>query len=68
MGLLGRDRHCGATSERARITVRKAIASSIERIAVHDPRLALTLRTSVRTGRLCCYTPNPLAPVAWTLD
>jgi tetratricopeptide (TPR) repeat protein len=67
VGLLGRDRHAADTRERARVAVRKAIATSIERIAEHDQRLASILRATVATGHHCRYSPSELAPIDWQL-
>ncbi len=67
VGLAGRDRPTGATAERARVTARKAIASTLQRIAEHEPELGRLLRTAVRTGLFCSYEPPPLAPIEWEL-
>ena len=66
-GLGGRARNNGGSAERARVAVRKAIATAIERIDSEDPTTARLLRASVRTGGLCRYEPNPDAPVVWLL-
>jgi hypothetical protein len=67
-GLGGRARASGATSERARVAVRKAIAAAIERIDAVDPALGRLLRDTVRTGSACRYEPDPARPVVWLLD
>lgn len=67
VGLGGRDRVAPSVVERARVTVRKAIAASIERIASHDPHLGYVLRTGVQTGHRCSYQPNPADPIEWEL-
>jgi hypothetical protein len=67
-GLGGRRRRFSSAQERARIAVRKAIVSAINRIGQHDASLARRLRDSVRTGSACRYDPDPARPVAWILD
>jgi hypothetical protein len=67
-GLHGRPRLVGATAERARVAVRKAIAAAIDRIEQHDPVVGRFLRDTVRTGALCRYEPDPGRPVRWRLD
>jgi hypothetical protein len=64
-GLGGRNRHRGASTERARIAVRKAIAAALTQIDRHDPGTARLLRDSVHTGTSCRYDPNPDHPVTW---
>ena len=66
-GLGGRARAGGASSERARVAVRKAIATALERIASQDPATARLLRASVHTGTVCRYEPNPDDPVSWVV-
>ncbi len=67
VGVRGRQRLVGSSSERARVAVRKAIAAAIERLAEVDPALARLLRNTVRTGRVCRYEPDPTHPVQWSL-
>jgi hypothetical protein len=64
-GLGGRVRRSGASTERARIAVRKAISATITQIDRHDPSVARVLRDSVRTGTACRYDPNPDLPITW---
>ena len=66
-GLGGRPRTTGSSAERARVTVRKAVASAIEAVHAVDPVLARHLTTHVRTGLRCRYEPDPDAPVEWRL-
>jgi predicted ATPase/class 3 adenylate cyclase len=68
VGLGGRDRPAASAAERARVSVRKAIANAIDRIADHDGDLGLLLSTTVKTGTYCSYTPDPRLPVAWSLQ
>ena len=56
-----------ASAERARVSVRKAIADSVARIGEHEPDLGLLLATTVKTGTYCRYTPDPRMPVTWEL-
>jgi hypothetical protein len=67
MGLAGRDRRTGGSSERARVAVRKAIIAALARIAEQDPQLARHLHERVHTGHQCRYVPDPDHPLAWTL-
>jgi hypothetical protein len=67
-GLGGRTRRTGASTERARIAVRRAIATALKQIDLHAPDVARLLRDSVRTGRACRYDPNPDHPVTWVTD
>lgn len=63
LGLGGRPRIAGDPVERARKAVTMRIRAAIKTIAVQDEALARHLRTTVRTGRLCSYEPEP--PVRW---
>jgi hypothetical protein len=66
VGLGNRDR-TGATSstERARVSVTRAIRASMERIAEYSPALGAHLEATIRTGTFCAYVPDPRAPIAW---
>jgi hypothetical protein len=66
-GLGGRGRQAGATSERARVAVRKAITAAIDKVAALDPAVGRLLRDTVSTGATCRYDPDPLRPVRWVL-
>ncbi|MGZ4721742.1 MAG: hypothetical protein ACXVYY_06110 [Oryzihumus sp.] len=66
-GLGGRAREAGATAEKARVAVRKAVAAAIDRVAVADASLGRLLRDTVSTGRACRYEPDPDRPVRWVL-
>src|SRR5262249_35474319 len=66
-GLGGRVRSTGGTAERARVAVRKAIASALDRIDAEDPATARLLRRTVHTGSVCRYEQDPDAPVEWLL-
>lgn len=67
-GLGGRRRRFSSAQERARVSVRKAIAATLGRIAEHDAALARHLRDAVRTGSACRYDPDPGRPVVWILE
>jgi tetratricopeptide (TPR) repeat protein len=64
-GLGGRDRQAASSSERARISVTRAIKSALDRIEAESPALGGHLRTTVHTGTFCSYTPDPRAPITW---
>jgi hypothetical protein len=66
-GLGGRYRLVGATSERARASVTRALRYAISRIAEHHPPLADHLARTVRTGTYCSYVPDPRVPARWQL-
>src|SRR3954451_14583360 len=54
-GLGGRPRTAGSGAERARVTVRKAIATALHAIHSADPVVARHLTGHVRTGLWCSY-------------
>jgi hypothetical protein len=62
VGLGGRDRTTGSASERARVSVTRAIRSALDRIRAHDPRLGAHLDHCVRTGTYCAYRPAAQPP------
>jgi hypothetical protein len=64
-GLQGRSRSLNGSAERARVAVRKAIASALDRIESDDPATARLLRIGVRTGGVCRYDPDPDTPIEW---
>ncbi len=66
-GLRGRPRTSGSGAERARVTVRKAIATALDTIHGADPVVARHLIAHVRTGLRCCYEPDPDTPIEWRL-
>jgi len=66
-GLGGRARQVGGSAERARITVRKAIARAIDVIAEADPVVGRHLAARVRTGFTCTYQPDTDQPATWNL-
>jgi len=67
VGLGGRLRAAGSDSERARMAVARAIRYAIDRLAAHNAALACHLDNCIHTGTYCCYRPDPLTNVAWSL-
>ena len=67
LGLGGRDRVASSAAERARISVTRAIRSSLTRIGEHSDGLSAHLDATIRTGTFCSYTPDPRAPITWRL-
>lgn len=66
-GLGGRVRTSGATQERARVAVRKAVAKAIGQVADVDGPLGRLLTDTVSTGGTCRYEPDPGRPTRWEL-
>lgn len=66
-GLGGRARRTGSSAERARVAVRKAIVTAIDRLEPVDADLAAHLRAHVHTGAVCRYDPAT-PPVSWILQ
>jgi hypothetical protein len=64
-GLGGRDRPQGSPSERARVSVTKAIRTAIRSIERQSPALGEHLADSIQTGRFCSYAPPGEAPPRW---
>ena len=67
IGLGGRDRRAGSSSERARVNVARSIARAIEKIAESHPDLARHLGTHIKTGTFCAYNPDPVVATTWIL-
>ena len=65
VGLGGRDRKAAAHAERARLNVTRAIKAALDNIARYHPSLGLHLRSTIRTGRYCSYTPDHRTPPIW---
>jgi len=65
VGLDGRDRRAASTSERARVSVTRAVRQAIVRVGEHHPELGEHLDRTIRTGTYCAYVPDPSAPAAW---
>ena len=65
VGLGGRDRRAASTSERARVSVTRALRHGIARVGEHHPELGEHLDRTIRTGAYCAYAPDPRATAAW---
>jgi hypothetical protein len=65
-GLGGRDRTLRSDQERLRKTVTARIRDTLRRLDDRHPALAEHLRSSVRTGAVCTY--SPALAVHWELD
>jgi len=65
-GLGGQSRRASSVPERARVSVRNAIASALKTIRRHDEGLWRHLSKAVRTGNLCSYDPE--RPTDWELS
>ena len=65
VGLGGRARTTGSTSERARAAVTRAVRYALRRIADHHPTLADHLEHTIQTGTYCSYHPDPRHPAKW---
>ena len=63
VGLGGRIRRSGDSTERARKAVAGRIKQVMDRIGGEAPLLGRHLRNSVKTGTYCSYRPEP--PVDW---
>ncbi len=66
VGLGGRSRFAGATSERARTSVTRSLRYAMARIAEHHAALGDHLRRTVSTGTYCVYEPDPRVPTDWS--
>ncbi len=65
VGLGGRDRRAASHAERARLNVTRAIKATLDNIDRNHATLGRHLRSTIRTGRYCSYTPDPRAPIVW---
>lgn len=68
VGLGGRSRTATSDAERARVAVRKAITTALDRLAEHDTAFAEHLRIHVRTGIYCRYETDPTNPIEWDVS
>jgi tetratricopeptide (TPR) repeat protein len=66
VGLGGRDRRAGSSSERARSAVTRATRQALARIREHIPLLGEHLDRTIRTGTYCAYLPDAVH-VRWKL-
>ena len=67
VGLGGRDRRAGASSERARAGVTRAIRQAMAGIKQHHPGLGEHLERTIRTGTYCSYLPDTRVPAGWDI-
>jgi hypothetical protein len=67
IGLGGRDRRMGSPSERARVSVTRAIRAALARIGDQSSALGDHLERTIHTGTYCSYTPDPRAPIDWRI-
>jgi pimeloyl-ACP methyl ester carboxylesterase len=65
LGLGGRDRRGASDSERARVSVTKAVRGAVRRLEDQHPELGRHLSLAVHTGTFCAYDPDPRVPVTW---
>ncbi len=65
VGLSGRDRRAGSASERARVSVTRAVRHAISRIREHNPALGEHLDRAIRTGTYCVYLPDSRITPSW---
>jgi tetratricopeptide (TPR) repeat protein len=65
VGLGGRDRRAASTSERARVSVTRAIRQAIVAVGEYHPALGEHLERTIRTGTYCAYVPEPGAHAVW---
>jgi pimeloyl-ACP methyl ester carboxylesterase len=65
VGLGGRDRRAASDSERARVSVTKAVRGAVRRLEDQHPELGRHLSVAVHTGTFCAYDPDPRLPVHW---
>jgi hypothetical protein len=68
VGLGGRDRPIGSGAERARINVTRSLKRAIAMVGAALPELGEHLATSVQTGSVCAYRPDPDRALAWTVE
>jgi hypothetical protein len=67
VGLGGRDRRAASSTERARLSVTRAIRSAVRRIAGELPALGAHLDASIRTGTFCSYQPESSSEPRWSM-
>jgi len=65
VGLGGRVRRAGSASERARVSVTRAVRHAISRIRQYDPPLGEHLDRAIRTGIYCVYLPDSRITTSW---
>lgn len=65
VGLGGRARTAGSSSERARASVTRTLRYALSRIANHHPGLGQHLERTIRPGTYCRYQPDPRTAGTW---
>ena len=65
VGIGGRHRTVGSVTERARVSVTRAIRHAMGRIASESPSLGAHLDATIHTGTYCAYRPDPRLPIQW---
>ena len=65
VGLGGSTRRAGSASERARVSVTRAVRHAMSRIGQHHPRLREHLDRAIRTGTYCVYLPDTRITASW---
>jgi hypothetical protein len=65
LGLDGRHRGVGSTTERARSTATKGVRAAIAKIGAAHPALGRHFNRAVRTGVYCIYDPDPDGQPNW---
>ncbi len=68
VGLGGRDRKAASEAEKARQSVTRAIRGALDRVAEAHPPLGDHLWATIRTGVYTSYSPDPRAPIEWTVS
>jgi tetratricopeptide (TPR) repeat protein len=58
LGLGGKARQTGSSTERARVNVQRRLKDAIERVAEASPELGRWLSRAVRTGTYCSFSVN----------
>jgi hypothetical protein len=58
VGLGNRDRRAGSASERARVSVTRALRQALSRVREHDLGFGEHLERALRTGTYCAYEPK----------
>jgi tetratricopeptide (TPR) repeat protein len=67
VGLSGRGRRAGSASERARVSVTRAVRHAMARIRQYDPPLGEHLERAIRTGTYCVYLPDSRVTGSWRI-
>ena len=67
VGLSGQERRAGSASERARVSVTRAVRHAMSRIREHNPALGEHLDRAIRTGTYCVYLPDSRITASWTI-